>query len=217
MANATVISVTNRKGGVGKTSLSCNLAVELVAMGKRVCVLDADPQGSATFWASCGEGVLSKIVRPVDASDAKKFRKALDEAKRQCDRVIVDCPPSLSDASIAAMVESDIVLLPTQPSSLDIRAGMDALRLAREARKMRQGKSMGIGLVPNRMARTRLGADLLTALVTMGEKVLPPISNRSVVAESAVSGLSCREASPKSPAAQEFAALAAGVEGMIAA
>jgi chromosome partitioning protein len=217
MTNATVIALVNRKGGVGKSSLACNLAAELVSMGRRVCVLDADPQGSATFWASCGDGVLSKIVRPVDASDARNLRKALDDAKRHCDRIVIDSPPSLSDAAINAMIESDVVLLPCQPSALDIRAGIDALRLAREARNVRDGKSLGIGLVPNRMARTRLGADLLSALISMGEKVLPPIGNRSLVAESASVGLTCREASPKSPAAQEFAALAVGVEGMIAA
>jgi hypothetical protein len=102
-------------------------------------------------------------------------------------------------------------------NGLLICGGIDALRLAREESNVHDGKSLGIGLVPNRMQRTRLGADLLTALVTMGEKVLPPIGNRSLVAESASVGLTCREASPKSPAAQEFAALAVGVEGMIAA
>ncbi len=212
---STVIAVSNRKGGVGKTSVACNLAVELVAMGKKVALFDLDPQKSATFWASCGEGVLSKISQPVDASNPKTFRKAIDDAKRKYDRVVLDCPPSFTDASLNAMVESDILLLPTQPSSLDIKAGVDALKLAREARQLRKNKKTAIGLVPNRMARTRLGADLLAALISMGETVLPPLGNRSIVAETVLSGLSVREAQPKSPAAQEFAALAAGVEGMI--
>lgn len=215
-ASAAVVAVTNRKGGVGKTTLACNLAAELAAAGQRVALFDLDPQGSASFWASAGDGVLSKITRRVDATDAKKFRKTIDTAKRDFDRIVLDCPPSFSEASINAMVESDVVLLPTQPSSLDIMAGAAALHLAREARSIRKGRKLAIGLVPNRMSRTRLGADLLSALVSMGEKVLPPVGNRSIVAETVLSGLTVREAQPKSPAAQEFAALAAGVEGMIA-
>jgi len=44
-----VIGVSNQKGGVGKTALSCNLGVGLAREGQRVCVIDADPQGNATF------------------------------------------------------------------------------------------------------------------------------------------------------------------------
>jgi cellulose biosynthesis protein BcsQ len=114
------------------------------------------------------------------------------------------------------MQQADAVLLPIKPSSLDIKAGYDALKLARQARTMRKGK-LGIGLVPNRMVRTRLGADLLSALVNMGEKVLPPIGNRSVVAESATNGLTVRKSEPKSVSAKEFAAQAIGVEGLLPA
>lgn len=216
MAGSQVVAVTNPKDGVSKTSLAVNLAAEILALGKSVVVFDLDPQQSVSFWASSGEGVLSKITRPLDASDAKAFRKAIDAARAMYQRIILDCPPSFSEAALNAMQEADAVLLPVQPSSLDIKAGHDALTLARTARTMRKGK-LEIGLVPNRMARTRLGADLLSALVMMGERVLPPIGNRSVVAESATNGLTVREAEPKSVSAKEFAALAIGVEGLLAA
>lgn len=211
---AVVISVTNQKGGVGKSTISGNLAVELIAQGKSVALLDADPQHSTVDWASLGEGVLSRIVKPVDASNPKALRKALDEASARCDRVIVDTPPSLTDAALAAMAASDIVLLPVQPSPLDILAGKKALQLAREARKAKKGK-LKIGLVPSKMTRTRMGADLMVALAAMSETLLPAIASRSAVCEAVLSGLSVREASPKSPAAEEFAAFAVAVEGMI--
>ena len=44
-----VIGVANQKGGVGKTAVSCNLGVGLAREGQRVCIIDADPQGNATF------------------------------------------------------------------------------------------------------------------------------------------------------------------------
>ena len=209
-----VISVTNQKGGVGKSTISGNLAVELLAQGHSVALLDADPQHSTVDWAALGEGVLSKIVKSVDASNPKSLRKALDEASARCDRIVIDTPPSLTDAALAAMAASDIVLLPVQPSPLDILAGKKALQLAREARKAKKGK-LKIGLVPSKMTRTRMGADLMVALAAMSETLLPAIGARSAVCEAVLSGLSVREASPKSPAAEEFAAFAVAVEGMI--
>ena len=48
MEKCHVIAVTNQKGGVGKTTTTVNLGVGLARMGKRVLLVDADPQGSLT-------------------------------------------------------------------------------------------------------------------------------------------------------------------------
>jgi chromosome partitioning protein len=46
--NAQIIAITNQKGGVGKTTSTFNLGVGLARQGKRVLLVDADPQGSLT-------------------------------------------------------------------------------------------------------------------------------------------------------------------------
>lgn len=209
------IAITNQKGGVGKTTIAGNLAVELLAMGKSVALFDADPQGSLTAWSRLGAGVLSKIVKPIDAANPAAFKAAIEKARKQYDRVLIDCPPSFADSSLAAMALADVVILPIGPSALDIMAGHAALKLAKEARQARG--ELKIGLAPSKMQRSRMGADLMIALAAMGETVLPAIGSRAIVAEAPVSGMSVREAGPKSAAAEEFEIFAQGVERMIAA
>jgi chromosome partitioning protein len=211
-----VIAVTGRKGGVGKTTLTGNLAVELLALGRSILVLDADPQQSLVSWAGLGDGVLRDVVRPIEVSQPAEFRRAVAKAAKQVDRVIIDTPPGFADPALLAALVSDLVLLPAGPSPLDLMAVRDAMEVARQARKERGGERPLIRFVPSKVtSRTRMSADLSGTLADMGEAVLPAIGLRTVVAEATLAGLSVREFAKSSAATDEFEALAAAIEELL--
>jgi chromosome partitioning protein len=207
-----IIAISGRKGGIGKTTIAANLAAEMVALGRAVAVLDADPQGSLIAWAGLGSGVLATLVRAVDANNPARFRAAAQQAASTAERVIIDTPPGFTDPALLAGLLADLMLLPAGPSSLDIMAARDAINLGRQARKERGDGKPVLRLVPSKVNNTRLGYELESSLRELGEQVLPGIGQRAAVAEAALTGLTVREFARTSQAAEEFAALTKAVE-----
>lgn len=211
-----VIAVTGRKGGIGKSTITGNLAAELFELGYTVRVLDTDPQQSLINWARLGEGLLSRVTESVDTSHPERFRAAVDAAKKQARIVLIDTPPAFADPALLAALLADVVLLPAGPSPLDIMAARDALELVREAKVKRGGRKPLIRFVPSKtINRAALSHDLPASLEALGEKLLPGIAQRTVIAEAALSGLTVAEYAKASPARAEFQQLAAAIEELI--
>lgn len=122
----------SQKGGSGKTTLSLNLAIAAVEVGKQAVVIDLDPQQSAARWAR-----LRKTEAPVIVSGhAPNLAQLLQQAASAgADLVIVDTAPKSESASLAAAKVADLILIPCQPSSLDLDAVADSVNIARLAGK----------------------------------------------------------------------------------
>lgn len=120
------ILVINGKGGCGKTTIATNLAVAYACQGRRVALLDNDPQASSTFWAEQRAPELPKIElvakheRPsMYQTQAFHHRLPLDT-----DIVVIDGHSNARGRDLESLLrQADLILVPVLPSSIDIRAG----------------------------------------------------------------------------------------------
>jgi polyhydroxyalkanoate synthase len=122
---AMIIGVLNRKGGVGKTTIAINVAATLAVAGVRVLLVDADPQASALSWSSLRERdplfAVVGMARPT-------LHRELPGIAAKFDVVIIDGGPGVNDLGRAAILASDLVLIPVQPSPYDVWAAAETVR-----------------------------------------------------------------------------------------
>ena len=208
-----IVSFLNQKGGVGKTTLAVHTAAGLALEGLDVILVDADPQGSALDWlAARRKPPLFSVVgmpRPV-------LHRQVPRLAAGVDAVVIDGPPSLANIARSAMVASDLVVIPVQPSPYDVWAAGDLVELVAEARIDRDQLDARF-VVSRRIANTVIGRDVTEALGEWPVPVLEThITQRVAFAESAATGLAVMESAPGSAAAGEVRSLVREVMALTA-
>ncbi len=113
-----ILVVFNGKGGVGKTTTAVNLAA-IFAETQSVLLVDADTQASASWWADRGDRKIGYDVSQESDPTLLAKLKEIDGYEL----IVVDTPPALNSAALAAVIPlADYLLLPTPPAPMDIAA-----------------------------------------------------------------------------------------------
>ena len=199
-----IIGLLNQKGGVGKTTLSVNLAASLARTGARLLLIDADPQGSALDWAAArGEESLFSVIGFPRAT----IHKEIGKIGQGYDHVIIDGPPRVTDLARSAIMASDVVLIPVQPSPYDIWSVDEIVKLTEEARVYRDNQKVTF-VINRKIANSIIGRDVREALANYSIPTMTAaVTQRVIYAEAVAQGQAVYELDPNGPAAAEIEAV----------
>lgn len=153
-----VIAVLNQKGGAGKTTVAVHIAKALQLAGKDVLLIDSDVQGSARDWAAANPN-QSLPVAGVDRPVLEREVKSLGRGR---DFVIIDGSPRMQAMTASALGAADLVVIPVQPSPLDIWAASELVAAVQDR------ELPGLLVVSRAVPRAGLSAEARTALMEFG-------------------------------------------------
>ncbi len=226
---ADTIAVLSLKGGTGKTTTVRTLADVLRRVGLEVLTIDLDPQGNLSDYfdiardasptiadvltgdAKAKEAVhdgvipsslnLAEVERSLSGKLGREvvLKKALKDARRTYDVILIDCPPSLGLLTVNGLVAADHALISAEAQYFALQAVNGALELIEQAREYYNDDLEFLGVLMNIAdMRTTHSRDAYTNLgEAFGEKVFTTVIRASIAyAESAEKALSILEYRP---------------------
>lgn len=209
-----IITVGSTKGGVGKTTLALNIAIARAMAGRDVWLIDADRQGTAsTALAIRGEAGRLPAIATAHYPDGGQLRTQLQHQRNKFQDIVIDAGGRDSTALRAALVLSDLVLVPFQPRSIDVWAVADIAALIEEARAMRDGlQALGVLNMADTAGTDNEDAAAALADYPAISYLATPIRRRKSIANAAGNGMSVLEQTPRDEKANaELNALLAAI------
>ncbi len=211
---ARIVTIAQQKGGAGKTTVVAQLAVAWLNRGHSVAVVDIDPQGSLSAWHAVREEAMGAGETGLHLSDVAGWRLGteLDRLRNQFDYVLVDTPPHAETEAKAAVRAGDILLLPVQPSPMDLWATQPTIDMARKERTRALvvlNRLPPRGRLPDIIEGKLRADDLPVADARLG--------NRTAYAASMLEGKGVLESHRRTRAAEEVLELADEVDRLLSA
>lgn len=188
---AHVVVVMNPKGGVGKSTLSTNLAGYYANRGKQVMLGDVDKQQSAREWLK----LRPAGVAPIQSWDVERGKPA--KPPKEATHIVLDTPAGISDKLLDYVIKpANRVIIPLQASMLDILATKHFLETMAHDKTV-LGSDALIGVVGMRVdSRTRAYDELQRFLETLGLPILGNLRNTQNYVYLAARGLTLFDVNP---------------------
>jgi chromosome partitioning protein len=187
-----IISILNLKGGVGKTTIATNLAVAFAHQGKDVCLLDTDiEQKSSSDWHGKRSADLPTMT-VVAATTPSQIGENTRKLATKYDVVIMDGTPHVGEITDRAILVSDIVLIPLEPSIYSLDAFHNFYKNLLYLIKKREmlNERLEIRILVNKVIKnTTVSRDILEALKDYELTILDTrMVNRTAYVKSAEEG-----------------------------
>jgi chromosome partitioning protein len=198
-----VLTMAQQKGGAGKTTLVAQLAVAFMMRGRRVALVDIDPQRSLTRWFETRQTAASGQSLSLISVTGWRAQGVVEKLRTSHDLVLIDSAPHAEIEAKIAVRAADLVIVPIQPSPLDLWATEPTLALARAEKR-------AVLIVINRaQTRMKLGEAIALRIRELDAEIArATLGNRISFAASMLEGLGVAETDPRSKAAEEIGALA---------
>ena len=198
------IAILNQKGGSGKTTVAIHLAHGLSLNNYSVLLVDSDPQGSCRDWAAARDNeapfTIIGLDRPI-------LHEQIPKLAVNYDFVIIDGAPRVSSLTRSAIMASDLVIIPIQPSPLDIWAAHEVIELIKEASIYKPNLTAAF-VVNRKIGNTTIGREVKEVLKEYEIPILESTINQRVsFAEALNSGNTVLETAPQTLAAKEIHSL----------
>lgn len=199
-----ILTVAQQKGGSGKTTFSAHLATALAYHGMSVAILDCDPQGSLGEWYEAREEALGEddtglTFRTASGWGARREARTLSS---DYDAVVIDTPPKTDTEARPAIEAATMVVVPVQPSPMDVWACGSTIALAE---KERTPALLVLNRVPPRAAITEEMAEALGNIDA--PLATTRIGNRVGFPSAMIQGLTIMDTDKNGRGAEEIAAL----------
>ncbi len=193
------VALISRKGGTGKTTLACGLAVAGEREGLITALVDLDPQGSAAAWAELRGSDTPAVVM----GSAPQLPALLEAAQASgAELAIIDTAPHSTGAALKAARAADLVLIPCRASVADLHAIGTSIEISRQARTP---ASVVLNAAP---VQGSLVSQAQAAIAGYGVDLAPMVVHQRIAHVHAfTNGLTAPELARSSKAGSELAAL----------
>jgi chromosome partitioning protein len=198
---AKIITIAQQKGGAGKTTMAAHLAAHWARSKFKVAVVDIDPQGSLGHWYKVRQERLGVDGTGITyaAISGWRVRSEIDRLRNTHDVIVIDSPPHTDAEARTAIRAADLVVIPLQPSPMDVWATGATINICKQER------------VPVKMVLNRVHPQARITDAISGDMIgltASRFGNRVAFAGSLLEGLGVTETEPSSTAAEEVRSLA---------